>query len=496
MKKIALVALAAVAGLAAPALAQQPAPAGPPVGPDWSKIEVKTFDLGNRTYMLEGFGGNTTIAAGDDGVIMVDGQFAQMHDKLKAAIAAVTQQPVRFLVNTHYHRDHIGGNAPFSKDGAVVVAQENVRKRLAEGTTMAVPETKYTPAPEETLPAITHKDGMVNWYSNVFPGILGRTCDRPCEPACRRVRVEKEPVAICRLKRVAADYKDDIRERLPKPAAKKNGKRIALVGGGPASLTVARDLAPLGYHCVVFDQDPKAGGMTAARLTASLAASSEVGAPRYESLQPLYNLSDRKEFETEFEPICRQEKLGVINYYSLAAGFLSGKYRSAKEGAAHPGRGDRLIRYLDARGMRILKALDIVATRHNALPAQVAIAWLIAKPIITAPIASATSRKQLEEIMRTKDSRASASSGSSLFSIFSARSSSFSIAPASSDLKTRTRARDSNGAFSSNEGFSVVAPTRTMVPSSITGRKLSCWARLKRWISSTNRSVPRPVSRR
>jgi NADPH-dependent glutamate synthase beta subunit-like oxidoreductase/ferredoxin len=102
---------------------------------------------------------------------------------------------------------------------------------------------------------------MINWRSNVFPGILGRTCDRPCEPACRRVRVEKEPVAICRLKRVAADYKDDIRDRLPKPASKRNGKRIALVGGGPASLTVARDLAPLGYHCVVFDQDPKAGGM-------------------------------------------------------------------------------------------------------------------------------------------------------------------------------------------------------------------------------------------
>src|SRR5207302_1307619 len=99
------------------------------------------------------------------------------------------------------------------------------------------------------------------WKSNVFPGILGRTCDRRCEPACRRVRVENEPVAICRLKRVAADYKDDIRARLPKPAAKGNGKRIALVGGGPASLTVARDLAPLGYHCVVFDQDPQAGGM-------------------------------------------------------------------------------------------------------------------------------------------------------------------------------------------------------------------------------------------
>jgi NADPH-dependent glutamate synthase beta subunit-like oxidoreductase len=102
---------------------------------------------------------------------------------------------------------------------------------------------------------------MVNWRSNVFPGILGRTCDRPCEPACRRGRIEKEPVAICRLKRVAADYKDDIRHRLPKPSAMKNGKRIALVGGGPASLAVARDLAPLGYHCTVFDQDPQAGGM-------------------------------------------------------------------------------------------------------------------------------------------------------------------------------------------------------------------------------------------
>jgi formate dehydrogenase beta subunit len=122
----------------------------------------------------------------------------------------------------------------------------------------------HTPVPEY-IRLIAHgrySDAyMVNWRSNVFPGILGRTCDRPCEPACRRVRVEKEPVAICRLKRVAADHKDDIRDRLPKPAAKKNGKRIALVGGGPASLTVARDLAPLGYHCVVFDQDPKAGGM-------------------------------------------------------------------------------------------------------------------------------------------------------------------------------------------------------------------------------------------
>jgi NADPH-dependent glutamate synthase beta subunit-like oxidoreductase len=122
----------------------------------------------------------------------------------------------------------------------------------------------HTPVPEyiRLIAAGRYGDAyMVNWKSNVFPGILGRTCDRPCEPACRRVRVEKEPVAICRLKRVAADYKEDISERLPKPATNKNGKRIALVGGGPASLTVARDLAPLGYHCVVFDQDPKAGGM-------------------------------------------------------------------------------------------------------------------------------------------------------------------------------------------------------------------------------------------
>ena len=122
----------------------------------------------------------------------------------------------------------------------------------------------HTPVPEyiRLIAAGRYSDAyMINWKSNVFPGILGRTCDRPCEPACRRVRVEDEPVAICRLKRVAADYKDDIKDRLPKKAATKNGKRIALVGAGPASLTVARDLAPLGYDCVVFDGDTRAGGM-------------------------------------------------------------------------------------------------------------------------------------------------------------------------------------------------------------------------------------------
>ncbi len=122
----------------------------------------------------------------------------------------------------------------------------------------------HTPVPEY-IRLIAHgrySDAyMINWKSNVFPGVLGRTCDRPCEPACRRVRVENEPVAICRLKRVAADYKDDVKDRMPKPAQHKNGKRVALVGAGAASLTVARDLAPLGYTCVVFDGDPKAGGM-------------------------------------------------------------------------------------------------------------------------------------------------------------------------------------------------------------------------------------------
>jgi formate dehydrogenase beta subunit len=133
----------------------------------------------------------------------------------------------------------------------------------------------HTPVPEyiRLIAAGRYSDAyLVNWKSNVFPGILGRTCDRPCEPACRRGRVEDaqaakpEPVAICRLKRVAADYKDDIRPRLPRPAAKKNGKRVACVGAGPASLTVARDLAPLGYAVTVFDADPKAGGMIRSQI--------------------------------------------------------------------------------------------------------------------------------------------------------------------------------------------------------------------------------------
>ncbi len=121
----------------------------------------------------------------------------------------------------------------------------------------------HTPVPEyiRLIAAGKYDEAyLVNWESNVFPGVLGRTCDRPCEPACRRGRVEEEPVAICRLKRVAADNKSDVRDRMPRAGAG-NGKRIALIGGGPASLTVARDLAPLGYEIHLYDEWNKAGGM-------------------------------------------------------------------------------------------------------------------------------------------------------------------------------------------------------------------------------------------
>jgi NADPH-dependent glutamate synthase beta subunit-like oxidoreductase/ferredoxin len=127
----------------------------------------------------------------------------------------------------------------------------------------------HTPVPEyiRLIADARYADAyMVNWRSNVFPGILGRTCDRPCEPACRRGRVDEEPVAICRLKRVAADNKGDVSGRMPPRPTARNGRRIALVGAGPASLTVARDLAPLGYHIVCYDAEAKAGGMIRSQI--------------------------------------------------------------------------------------------------------------------------------------------------------------------------------------------------------------------------------------
>ena len=140
--------------LTAPALAQgQPAP---PVGPDFSKVEVKTFDLGNRTWMLEGVGGNVTVAVGDDGIIMVDGQFAPMHDKLKLAIASLSPQPIKYLVNTHHHGDHTGGNAGFAAEGTTVVAHENVKKFLAAGTMSNTTGQKVSPVTAEGLPKQTY----------------------------------------------------------------------------------------------------------------------------------------------------------------------------------------------------------------------------------------------------------------------------------------------------------------------------------------------------
>src|SRR5215470_6266909 len=151
---LALVALAAVA---------QAQPCLPPTPtPDFEKAVIKTTDLGNRIYMLEGVGGavggNVTVAVGDDGLIVVDDMFAQMYGKIKAAIAAVTSQPVRYVVNTHFHRDHTGGNEAFAKDGAVIVAHENVKRVLAGGSRNGLNCAVTPPAPELALPKQIYKD--------------------------------------------------------------------------------------------------------------------------------------------------------------------------------------------------------------------------------------------------------------------------------------------------------------------------------------------------
>ena len=158
----------------------------------------------------------------------------------------------------------------------------------------------HTPVPEyiRLIAAQRYADAfMINWKSNVFPGILGRTCDRPCEPACRRGRVEEaqaqkpEPVAICRLKRVAADNKGDIEARLPPKARKHNGKRVACIGAGPASLTVARDLLPLGYEVHIFDGDKKAGGMIRTQI------------PRFRLPESV--IDEEVGYITRYEPVMR-----------------------------------------------------------------------------------------------------------------------------------------------------------------------------------------------
>jgi len=143
----------------APGVGAQPLQPSTP-RPDFNTVEEKTTDLGNRTYMLEGEGGNVVAAIGDDGVIMVDNQFAEMHDKLSAAIKKLTPQPVRYLVLTHFHRDHTGGNEAFAKDGAVIVAHETIKARLAAGTRNGLTGNVVPPASRQALPAQTFKDAM------------------------------------------------------------------------------------------------------------------------------------------------------------------------------------------------------------------------------------------------------------------------------------------------------------------------------------------------
>ncbi len=142
-----------------------------------------------------------------------------------------------------------------------------------------------------------------------------------------------------------------------------------------------------------------ASNFTAARLKSAIDVSKAHNLPRYESLQPLYNLVERPAFEAELESLCQSEQLGVINYYALAAGFLTGKYRSEADLGKSP-RGGGVKKYLNDRGLGVIKALDDVAARHKATAAQVALAWLIARPSVTAPIASATTLQQLQDILQ------------------------------------------------------------------------------------------------
>jgi len=150
MKRITAAALAGAALLfAGAANAQQ----------DFSKVEIKATDLGNKTYMLEGQGGNITVAVGTDGIIMVDSQFAPLHDKIKAAIAKISPLPIKYLIDTHYHLDHVGGNAAFHRDGATIVAHDNIRLRLAAGTTNANTGNKTPPMEADAIPTDTYMVG-------------------------------------------------------------------------------------------------------------------------------------------------------------------------------------------------------------------------------------------------------------------------------------------------------------------------------------------------
>jgi len=147
----------------AQAAAPDPAPA-PAAAPDFSKTQIVTHDLGNKTYMLVGTGGNMTVAVGSDAVFLVDTEYAPLHDKIKAAIAAVSDKPVKYALNTHLHGDHSGGDAPFAKEGTTVIAHRNVRKRLAAGTTNALTGAKTPPVSGDALPSKTYGEQLTIDY--------------------------------------------------------------------------------------------------------------------------------------------------------------------------------------------------------------------------------------------------------------------------------------------------------------------------------------------
>jgi glyoxylase-like metal-dependent hydrolase (beta-lactamase superfamily II) len=156
--------LAAAAAMFAGAASAQPAvqaPMPPPPLIDWARVEIKTTDLGNKTYMLTGAGGNITFAVGSDAIIMVDGQYAPLSDKIKAAIREISPLPIRYMVNTHFHGDHTGGNENFAKDGVTIVAHDNLRVRLAAGTVSAMTGARAAPRSGDALPKETYVGGSL-----------------------------------------------------------------------------------------------------------------------------------------------------------------------------------------------------------------------------------------------------------------------------------------------------------------------------------------------
>jgi glyoxylase-like metal-dependent hydrolase (beta-lactamase superfamily II) len=170
MQGLRIAVVTAALALSGPAFAQTPAAPPPLPAVDYSKVEIKTIPLGNDAWMLEGQGGNITIVVGKEGIILVDGQFAPLHGKIKAAVTAISKLPIKYLINTHYHAGHTGGNEAFAREGVIIAAQDNVKARLAAGTTNGLTGVKTPPAPPGALPTETHTN-----FSKISVG--GRVAD-------------------------------------------------------------------------------------------------------------------------------------------------------------------------------------------------------------------------------------------------------------------------------------------------------------------------------